>query len=218
MFKKNKYDIMIKDLKGSSKTLFMMFLKLNYLAKSAMKGKIGEEQLQEITTHLLRNVYPVLIVSAHIGYENCKDIKDVDKKELYNYLNAKGVSVNGFFDDYYAKQKLMCRMLAILSVLEKENIALPKLDDPKVAVNLLGGTNIEEVFGEVVEKVSDENRHFIKEALDNEFDSRKMSDALKEIIDNYHNSYMEEVIIPRVNKQVKNKQIIKNAEKLGRRI
>ena len=209
MSKKTKYDILNKEMRLASKNILSIVFQSLPLIRKMESDKYSEEEKSEILGKLLQKLLPSLKVVSHIGYENAKDIKSIDVDTLNEYLKSRRISKETFKENYDKKQSEYVAILAFLSVLEKEKINVSSISNPLAILEVLDG-NIDDDLLNSFSNSSSYN--LLEEAFDDNFTIANMSDELKNLVEDYHNTYMNNIILTRVSEETTQKQILKIAK------
>ena len=209
MSKKTKYDILNKEMRLASKNILSLVFQSLPLIRKMESDKYSEEEKSEILGKLLQKLLPSLKVVSHIGYENSKDIKSVDEDTLNEYLKSRRINKETFKENYDKKQSEYVAILAFLSILEKEKINVSSISNPLAILEVLDG-NIDDDLLNSFSNSSSYN--LLEEAFDDNFAIANMSDELKNLVEDYHNTYMNNIILTRVSEETTQKQILKIAK------
>lgn len=209
MSKKTKYDILNKEMRLASKNILSLVFQSLPLIRKMESDKYSEEEKSEILGKLLQKLLPSLKVVSHIGYENSKDIKSIDEDTLNEYLKSRRINKETFKENYNKKQSEYVAILAFLSVLEKEKINVSSISNPLAILEVLDG-NIDDDLLNSFSNSSSYN--LLEEAFDDNFTIANMSDELKNLVEDYHNTYMNNIILTRVSEETTQKQILKIAK------
>ena len=209
MSKKTKYDILNKEMRLASKNILSLVFQSLPLIRKMESDKYSEEEKSEILGKLLQKLLPSLKVVSHIGYENSKDIKSIDEDTLNEYLKSRRINKETFKENYDKKQSEYVAIFAFLSILEKEKINVSSISNPLAILEVLDG-NIDDDLLNSFSNSSSYN--LLEEAFDDNFTIANMSDELKNLVEDYHNTYMNNIILTRVSKETTQKQILKIAK------
>lgn len=218
MLKKSKYEVMSKELKGIYKTTISMIFKLLVISNKLKNKKIDDNSLDYETLEIFDQAFPVAITLAHIGYENNKDLQNIDKAKLFSYLESKNINPSEFSYNYSKKLTSCVKVLLFLAIVEKENITLPNLKDPDLAIKLLNGDGIEDLIFGFIDDISYESWSLLDSITSKRFNFNNLTEEQKQIIEDYHTKYMNSNIYPKVTKDtIKEKSILKVAQSFARR-
>lgn len=216
MLKKNKYDILLKKIKDANKKTVALYFKFWLLKRKFDNGKYSEQELDIETLKLVSELSYLSCVSAHIGYENIKDVEKIDKDTLFESLKIKGFNRKIFEENYHRNLTTFVRLLAFYAILEKENIDFLNLNNINFNEGITGGKSVQDILDSETQNLSEESQELL-DALHDDFELSNISEEVKELIETYHNKYMEKNIYPLVQvHEVKEKSIIKFAKKLGK--
>ena len=217
MSKKTKYDIMSKELKGTYKSAISMVFKLLSINSKLKNKKINDDVFSFEMLNILSQAFPTLLTVSHIGYENNKDLQKVDKTKLFSYLETKKINPAEFSYNYSKSMTSYIKFLLLFAILEKENVSLPDIKDPELAIKLLEGQGIDELFEETCDQLSSESEDMLYDVFAEDFNINDLSEEQKALLDSYHEKYMNKNIYPRVTKDIpKEKTVMKLANAIGK--
>lgn len=216
MLKKGKYNIMSKALKGTYKNTISMIFKIYSIQSKYENKKIDSDSFDFEMAKIINEMYPTALAVAHIGYENNKDLQKIDKTKLYSYLESKKIGAAEFSHNYARRLTTSIKILLFFAILDKENISLPNLNDPELAVKLLEGQGIDELYESVFDQ-SLECQNMIFNVFSDDFNINDLTIEQKSLLDSYHENYMNKNIYPKVtDHQLKEKTIMGFAKSLGK--
>jgi len=217
MSKKTKYSIMSKELKGTYKSTISMVFKLLSINNKLKNKKINDDVFSFEMLNIVSQALPTVLTLAHMGYENNKDLQNIDKIKLFSYLETKKINPAEFSYNYSKNITLYIKFLLLFAILEKENISFPNIKDPELAIKLLEGQGIEELFEEACNQLSPESEDMLDDAFADDFNINDLSEEQKALIDSYHEKYMNKNIYPRVTKDTSKEQtVMKLAKAFGK--
>lgn len=212
MFSKSKYDIMKKEMKGTTRSVISFTVKMLSLNRKAKKGKISDEQTRVDGVTLLEDLFPIMKKALHICYENSKDIETVGMEKVLSYIQDKGINPTQFAYNYNQQRKTTIKGLMAFAVLDRDNIQISSFKDPKTALKILNGDGFEDIIEDV--RVSYDTMSTIKNITKEDFEVSDLSKEENQLLENYHNRYMTQNIYPRVTKKVTpERQVMEMAKK-----
>ena len=173
-----------------------------------LKYRDLEEKYDIEMAKILIDASSILKTSAHIVYEISKDLEEIDPQSFKNYLQELNITSNSFNYRLEEKQNDALYFLAFYALLEKNGKPIESLSpDEILAIISSFGTKNYEVTKEDVELLEKiQNKYFSFESL---------TDYEKQLIDNYHEKYMDEVIYKDVtNRRVSEQKILKKVGNL----
>lgn len=217
MSKKNKYDVMKNEMKDFNKYAISLVFQLFSWKRKIKKGKITDEELSLEVISNLDKLIPFLEIISHIFYENFKDIENIDKNELFESLKSKKINPMVFVNNYNKNKEVFTKILLFFALIDKFNITLPKFDNPELAMDLLSNFGD---FDDFIYKILDDydpNVIFDVYSALSDFDVTSPEDENYELIENFHNKYMNRNINPYVTiSEIPNKEVIKLARTIGK--
>ena len=206
MSKRSKYDVLEKEYKNNSVLALDLALRLFNIRNKMQTKHLDEEKVSE----LLKEVLPVIITFANIGYENVKDLGSiVNREELIKFLKQEKIDPTEFSSNYLKNINHYTKLLLVFAILTKETPTLPSLKDPQAALELLGGREVsDDLFSDLFDNLGIENRNFIKEVLTNEFDVSKITNCQRELLEEYHYKYMSQNVYDQVTDDQEKPQLV----------
>ena len=97
MLGRTKYDVMkSEEIRLSSKIMFNL-IKIMSLAEEEKENDM--EDVLELV-EVVHKLYPEVITMCHIGYENAKDIFELDRGVLFSGINKMGTTAKKFEFNY----------------------------------------------------------------------------------------------------------------------
>ena len=96
MLKKTKYDILYKEAKAANKGTLKLIISAISVSVKLESDEYSEEEKELLLGDLLRKCLPLVKIISHIGYENSKDLKNLNENSLNDYLESKNISKEEF--------------------------------------------------------------------------------------------------------------------------
>lgn len=218
MKKKNKYDILGKILKKEIKPMLKGYVSLGKIAIKKARGKITDDVVGVECLRNLESLIPYIEVCANIFYENREDLKNIDEKKLYKYVEQKGLSSLQFKYNYKKTEDSYNAFLILFAIMEKNNIKLEVPSDTSLA--LQSSDPFEMICENISDKLSSEENDLISDLVcdDLKIEFSDIDDETLAMIDEYHKSYMEKNVYPKVtNPNYTDEDILKIAKSFGKR-
>lgn len=213
MQRKTKYDILDQELKQASKNILSLVFSFLSLARKLNSSKATDEEKSLAVAKASKKLLPAVKVLSHLGYENAKDIKELDESIVNEYIAKKRLTREEFINNYNAKLTELVQMLTTLAIIEKEKINLSTVEDVNLLVDIFTGDADIDSIEEILKLPSSQD--FIEEVYDDNFNVNHMSEELNELIETYHNNYMNTQIYPHVSSdEVTTKEILKTTKSL----
>lgn len=218
MKKKNKYDIFGKMLKKELKPVLKGYASLGKVSIKHARGKVTEDVVGVEFLRVIEKLKPFFEISANIFYENKEDLKDIDEKELYEYVQKKGLSPLQFKYNYMESDDMYNAFLILFSIMDKNNIELEVPSDTLLALQTTDPFDM--IYENISDKLSDEEDDLISDLVLDDF-RVKFDDIDEEVlamIDKYHKSYMENNVYPMVtNPNYTDEDVFKIATAFGKK-
>jgi len=220
MFRKSKYDVMKKEeLKLSAATLF-------YLGKISMLQKRYAEDTRENRANfivemseLMIKMFPHLVSMSHIGYENAKDLFELDKDVLEESLKRQGINIQRFSSNYSKVIARYSRNIFVAMVLEEENIDISKINDIIALINLVQGDPSNVVRKYLVDTsavLKPDNLELVASMSSSNFDLMNLDSKQINRLNEYHEKFMREKIYPQVSKErLESDKVLKLARRIS---
>lgn len=218
MKKKNKYDIFGKMLKKELKPVLKGYASLGKVSIKYTRGKVTEDVVGIELLRVIEKVKPFFEISANIFYENKEDLKDIDEKKIYEYVQKKGVSPLQFKYNYKKADDMYNAFLILFSIMEKNNIKLEVPSDTSLALQSTDPFDM--IYENISDQLSSEEDDLISELAFNNFEIEfdDIDEEVLAMIDEYHKSYMEKNVYPMVTKpNYTDEDVFKIAKAFGKK-
>lgn len=216
MKKKDKYDILEKQLLGLIKIIIIYFFKEMPFILKMMMDKVEKEEIDVEFLKTINFMLPVVGKVAHYVYETNKDIDNIDKEKLFDYLKTEGINIAEFSSNYLERVVFFTKILLILSIIEKEKIKIPNPIDKEVLSKIHNGAEASELFFEAFENATNNDENILEIINEKNYNLNEITESQKQLINNYHNRYMNNQIYPKVTKEIEDeKRIMLLAKKIG---
>lgn len=215
MLGRTKYDVMkSEEIKLSSSTMVYM-LKLMSL--------INEEPTEETVmklSEIINKVYPQIVVMSHIGYENAKDIFELDRNVLSNGLISMGDNEKSFEYSYSRIIERYTKNIVISMIIEEEEIDTTNLDYFEPLFNILGTRSCYEQIRSLIDSsvvTNPDNVELLLSLSSPSFGVMDMNSKQIQRINNYHQKFMEERIYPKVTSdKLESEKVLKLAHRISK--
>ncbi len=198
MYGKNKYYIMLKKLNATRLTAGKLVIKLLLLKNKVKKGKISQEQAMAEAGNIMSVALELMKKTAHIVYENCKDMKNIDEQELSRCLQKKGINEEKFLRNHYGAKKHSEQLLLILALLDRDFDETLDVEKQEMLYSQILNhelTNTDDSFYEL----SPDTKNIITSILrDEDIEVNGLGEEYIQLLKNYHNKYMAQYIYPEV--------------------
>ena len=220
MAKKDKYHV----LEKKSGSLWMFLKALVNGAKLSAQVEIGSLSENQAILNFLKSSKDIVFAleaDCHKMYENCKDLKNIEREELLKYLKSKKISVDKFKENYDRKISQSVRYIGLFAVLENKGV---KAEDfvgfliEKGIKNEQEGIEDFDIFEDVSEFLDEKSEKYLRGLFENDdFNHKEIDEELMKIIDDYHTHYMNEKILTEVTSDIQNKMVLDNAKRISKR-
>lgn len=206
MKKRSKYDVLEKEYKNNSVLALDLALRLFNIRNKMQTKHLDEEKVSE----LLKEVLPVIITFANIGYENVKDLGSiVNREELIKFLKQEKIDPTEFSSNYLKNINHYTKLLLVFAILSKETSILPSFKNPQSAIELLGGREVsDDLFNDLFDNLSIDIKNCIKEILISDFDVNEITNYQKELLEEYHDKYMSQNVYDQVTDDQEKPQLV----------
>lgn len=216
MFKKNKYDIMKKEMKGMSLFSMSLALKLISLTIKAETGKISDEQIDIELASITPKLLSITKMAGHICYEICKDIENADSRRVSEYIKKHGINPIKFIDNYNKTKKYATQMLFTFAVFDRDNIQFSTLKNPEMALKLLDGGLNGKGLEDFLDCLSGENDYALSKLISAYDNDSELNEDDMQLIENYHRMYMSKSISPYVTRETTEEEIVRHVKTISR--
>ena len=136
MLGRTKYDVMKREeIRLSSKIMFNL-IKIMSLVEEEKENDM--EDVLELV-EVVHKLYPEVITMCHIGYENAKDIFELDRSVLFSGINRMGITAKKFEFSYSRVIDRYTKNLAVAMVIEDEEINTNSIECLEPLLGLVGG-------------------------------------------------------------------------------
>ena len=217
MKSKNKYTILTKNIKKNSKGLIRSLAKLVFIINKLEKNKISDETAEYEFSQFINKFMPAIESSIHLGYEGIKDISNLDNDTLASYIKQNNLSLSEFSSNYHENVDYIAKFLMFFAVLDKENIKSFSTDNIQSTIESITSNNYSDLFDKIAESISEENCTIIERILDNDLSYEDLTDEDKELIENYHNKYMQKYVSPSVKDEPRKEDLVQVVKQLGKK-
>ena len=217
MLGRTKYDVMkSEEIRLSSKIMFNL-IKIMSLAEEEKENDM--EDVLELV-EVVHKLYPEVITMCHIGYENAKDIFELDRGVLFSGINKMGTTAKKFEFNYSRIINRYAKNLAVAMVIEDEEINTNTIECLEPLLELVA---VKSCFDDVKYFVelgyvsNPDNVELLLSLSSPEFSVMDMSPKQIQRINDYHERFMAETIYPKVtcNKD-ENEKVLTLAHRLSR--
>ena len=216
---KSKYDVMGSLNRKSSMNLVFLVAKVVKDLKQYEKRKITKDELNSRFRVVVDKGIPSIKAIANIGYENSKDLLEVDNQELVTYLKKENLSLNEFKKNYMMMINTYVKILLAFGIIEIEKIDIHKIMTPDVMMSLINGdfSKLKIVIDELGINISTSNKSLIDKLIEKDFDFKNLEVKEKELLDNIHSKYMESNVYCDVSVKEDKTEVLKYAKSLGKK-
>lgn len=216
MLRRNKYNELQRLVRKVDKLAFLLGIKVRSLKKEYAKGKISKEQYDEMCNEITNKAYPNIKVVGHYIYENSMDLKRYSK-EIEEYV-AKQDEGNSFLANYRKNLNDAIKVILFCAIFEKENIDYPKQNNIEILLNMVGYGSYDINLDDTIKKMSESGASLFKKIIGSEFDYELLTEEENDLLEEYHNEYMNKNIYPAVKNldEGRKGQVLSAAKKIGR--
>lgn len=215
MLGKSKYDVMkSEEIKLSSSTMF-------YMVK--MMSLFNEEPTEETLMKLcgiINKVYPHVVAMSHIGYENAKDIFELDRDVLSTGLRDMGDNEKSFEFSYSRIIERYTKNLVISMIIEDEGIDTSSLECFEPLLNIIASRPCYDQVKSLVDSsivTNPDNVEFLLSLSSPSFGVMDMNSRQIQRINDYHQNFMNEKIYPKVTSdKFESEKILKLAHRISK--
>lgn len=220
MFENSKYDVILGEEIKISSNMFRLAGKIFRLSLRYESGVMREDDFfDEYKTY----VHEALMASkeiAHIGYENGKDLFQVDNLELRNFMKQNHMSLKAFENDYSNAINIYAKNLLLFMIAEEEGIDLTQIKDIEICNQITKGNSLGlfALMDKLVIDLKPENYEIMKMMEDDDFSVMGLNPSQIERLNNYHDQYIRENISSRaVDKTFETERVLEHAKKIGQK-
>lgn len=208
---KNKYDVMFDQSRGLYGELLLFYIRAIFYRRKLKKEKFKGIEADEELSRIYNGVFPYIVKMAHLGYENYKDFEEIDFDERTDYINKNKISSLIFWGQYYSYINKYIRVLLFLAIHDKDGIEFD-LYSRSVILKIMNESELEEYIMDFFAEFSPESKIIFAKIMNDGFDFRKLTDDDIELLNNYHEKYMENHINPLVRNKINSKErVLKEA-------
>lgn len=219
MFKKSKYDVMEKETFSNSMNLLVLVGKVSKDLKSFENGKMAKGDFDNNFKQAISKGLPTIKSMAHIGYENSKDIADVDNGTLVLYMKQSGLSREDFYNNYYERVYNYIKMILAFTIIDREGLDVYRIINPSIVFALVKGEfeKVRDSINGLGVKLSSDSALLMDKLVNKDFDIKDLSDKEKNLLDKEHEKYMIKHIYPHVDTPSTKEEVLKFAKSLGKK-
>lgn len=201
MFKKGKYDVMEKETFSNSMNLLVLVGKVTKDLNAFDTGKMSKVDFDDSFKQAIGKGLPRIKSMAHIGYENSKDIANIDNDVLVAYMKQAGLSHDDFYNNYYGKINTYVKMILAFNIIDREGLDVYKIITPSIVFALIKGEfeNVSNAIDGLGVNLSDDSVILMNKLVDKNFSIKDLNTKEKDILDSEHEKYMKKYIYPCVN-------------------
>ena len=121
---RTKHDVLEKELRVNKIKAIYYYMKMLMLENKISENKLTTEQLNKESVKILNNIFPFILISAHMVYEN--------------YLDSKKINIE-ISEKYLKNIEYSIKLLLLVALLEHKNIYLKDIKDSKKLLQILEG-------------------------------------------------------------------------------
>ena len=215
MLGKSKYDLMkSEEIKLRSRTMYYMIKMISLLDKNPT-----EETLIKICG-IINKVYPHVVAMSHIGYENARDIFELDRNVLSTGLKRMGDNEKSFEFNYSRIIERYTKNLIISMIIEEEEIDTNRLEYFEPLLGIISSCpSFEQVKSLVHSSVitNPDNVDLLISLSSPNFGVMDLNFEQIQRVNDYHEKFMNERIYPNVTSdKLENEKVLKLAHRISK--
>ena len=221
MFSKSKYDVMKKEESKLSVATLYYLLKIKRLPKRYEEDtRENRENFQIEMCEICNKLLPHIVMMSHIGYENAKDLFDLDKEVLGESLKRQGIDEQKFAANYERIFSRYTKKLLTAMIIEEIGIDTTKIKDVEDLTKLMRDDPSDVVRDVLVDSsvvLSPDNLELVTSMCSSNFSVASLSSRQIDKLNEYHDKFMREKIYPQVTgEKVESNKVIKLASRISK--
>lgn len=221
MGKRNKYEVMQKEEAKASLAIFFYSKVIFKLGESYDKVEddlVVREKFEKETCDITKKMFPYLKMLSHLGYENAKDLFEVDLGVLKDYFDREGTNLKDFEKNYSKVLNRYAKCLFVFAIIEEEKIDISVIDNPICLTQLMKGNTSQFLewadSGKI--KLSPMNKEVVALMALEDFNIGELLGDQIARLNNYHDQFMKDNIYSHVlDSEVNDNEVIKHAKRIG---